>query len=35
MNNELKLAPSNNSIDPASPFNIIARPASQLNGALG
>jgi hypothetical protein len=35
MNNELKQAPSNNSNDPASPFNIIAHPAAQLNGGLG
>jgi hypothetical protein len=35
MNIELKQAPSNNSNDPASPFNIIARPAAQLNGGLG
>jgi hypothetical protein len=35
MNNELKLAPSNNSNDPASLFNIIARPAEQLCDGLG
>jgi hypothetical protein len=30
MNNELKVAPSNISNEPASPFNIIARPPHQL-----